>query len=384
MLILALLPLVASTPQVKVVEEQSELRSWPKMPSVGDVNGDGVPDLIHERERVLSLVSGADPTVKLSSFLVAAFYPECAGPTWEVGPDVDGDGVRDLAVLNGFALVSTIYLDVFSGRSGMSLGRIEKELPGHVMSVAWTDDIDGDGIGDIAVTDSSTQVYSSKTMALLWSAPTPSAGIAGKSPMDGKVSARLQVGCAEDFDGDGIRDLAIGVKLIGDGAPEAQLGADYNFSYAMVSGKTGAVIDGAPRMPMDALLIDAFAWMSGDWIQRSESNGRTMNIEESWNAPAAGMMLGVSRTSLEGEDKGQFEFLRLSCQGLQVLLYPLPGGQPRDPFRLKSYGPKEAVFENLEHDFPQVIRYWREGEALHASIGTAETPAQVTFEFAAR
>lgn len=384
MLILALLPLAAPPPQDAALQEQSELRSWSHMPPVGDINGDGIADVVHEHDRVLTLVSGADPTKKLSSFLVAAFYPEHAGPTWAVGPDVDGDGTRDLAVLNGFALVSTIFIDVFSGRTGMSLGRTAAELPGHMMSITWTDDIDGDGLGDLAVSSYRTQAYSSKTLKALWSISTPKSGFDGTSPMGGGVDAREQVALSEDFDGDGIHDLAIGIKYHEPGARAFQLGAERNFSYAMLSGATGVVIKDAPRVPMDAVPIETFAWLHGDWLQAPSEGESEPVIEESWGTPAAGMMLGTSRTFIEGASEGQFEFLRLCCDGREVWLHPSPGGQQADPFRLKSYGATEAVFENLKHDFPQVIRYWRDGEGLNASIGTAESPEAMTFAFRGR
>ncbi|QDV04811.1 FG-GAP repeat protein [Planctomycetes bacterium Poly30] len=384
MLYLPSLPLLAfavqgpmppyTRPPVATVEEQSELRSWSRMPTIGDVNGDGVPDLIHERERVLSVVSGAEPNVKLGSISVTSFYPEHAGPTWAVGPDVDGDGVRDLAVLNGFALTSSIFIDIVSGRTGESLARTEKELPGHTMSIAWTDDVDGDGLGDVTVNGGTAQLYSSKSLGLLWSVPSPPPQTHAPSASGDRIAARLQIALAEDFDADGVRDLAVGVKPSG----------GHHFSHAMLSGATGAVIADAPAVPMETVPIDTFAWMSGDWIQRTDKGDRVLEVEESWNQPAAGMMLGMSRTSLAGAQEGQFEFLRLACAGRRVMLHPAPGGHPADPFRLKSYGADSAVFENLEHDFPQVIRYWREGGELRASIGTAEEPAMVTFRFAPR
>ena len=39
-----------------------------------------------------------------------------------------------------------------------------------------------------------------------------------------------------------------------------------------------------------------------------------------------------------------------------------PNGAPRVQFPLLSQGPREVVFANPAHDYPQRIRYWREGE----------------------
>ena len=47
---------------------------------------------------------------------------------------------------------------------------------------------------------------------------------------------------------------------------------------------------------------------------------------------------------------------------------PMPGGGPPIEFPLVAQGERSIEFANPAHDFPQRIRYWREGDRLHAEI----------------
>lgn len=110
------------------------------------------------------------------------------------------------------------------------------------------------------------------------------------------------------------------------------------------------------------------AWLSGRWEAASE--GRW--TEESWSAPRGGMLLGYSRSGRD-EAVREFEHLRIqpSQDGVPVY-WASPGGRPAVPFRLVSVTGTEAVFENPQHDFPQRIRYRRDGEVLVATISAID------------
>jgi Domain of unknown function (DUF6265) len=55
-----------------------------------------------------------------------------------------------------------------------------------------------------------------------------------------------------------------------------------------------------------------------------------------------------------------FEHFRIAKENGAITYFSSPGGAPPTPFRLKSVENRRAVFENLEHDFPQRIVYWLE------------------------
>jgi hypothetical protein len=81
--------------------------------------------------------------------------------------------------------------------------------------------------------------------------------------------------------------------------------------------------------------------------------GRT---EEHWTQPAGGTMLGVGRTVKQGRTLF-FEFLRLEEREDGVYYVALIQGQPEVGFKLVRCEGEDAVFENLEHDYPQRILY---------------------------
>jgi hypothetical protein len=112
--------------------------------------------------------------------------------------------------------------------------------------------------------------------------------------------------------------------------------------------------------------IADLAWMSGQW---ETTDGAT---EEAWTAPRAGMMLGVGRT-IHGGIVREYEFLRLQAGADGVPVYwGSPNGAAPVGFRLTLAGPSSATFDNPAHDYPQRIRYRRDGDALVATVSAID------------
>jgi hypothetical protein len=123
--------------------------------------------------------------------------------------------------------------------------------------------------------------------------------------------------------------------------------------------------------------IDDLAWMSGRW----ESVSGEEWVEELWSSPRGGTMLGISRTG-EGETLQAFEFIRLQRGEDGVLAYlASPGGRPAVAFRLSEASGTGATFENLAHDFPQRIRYERDGETMRATISASDGSNAMSWTF---
>jgi hypothetical protein len=108
-------------------------------------------------------------------------------------------------------------------------------------------------------------------------------------------------------------------------------------------------------------------WLTGCW---SQADGDKWT-EECWTAPRAGQMLGSGRSGA-GERVSNFEFMRIenAATGLVFLAAPRGNGWTAFPAAADSEG--GVTFLNLEHDYPQRIRYWREGELLHAETSLAD------------
>lgn len=110
--------------------------------------------------------------------------------------------------------------------------------------------------------------------------------------------------------------------------------------------------------------VSVLDWMAGSW---AGADGRVEH-EEHWTAPKGGAMVGMHRTVRDGR-MVEFEFLRIEeRQGALVYLSMPNGRSPATPFTLKSLEGQRVVFENLAHDFPHRVIYWRDGDDLRTRI----------------
>ena len=121
----------------------------------------------------------------------------------------------------------------------------------------------------------------------------------------------------------------------------------------LLAGLLWALLLPAPAAPDSPAAPDlkAVSWMAGTW----HAEGPNRTIEEQWMEPAGKLMLGMSRTV--SQRGAFFEFLRLEARADGVYYVAQPGGRPPTDFKLARSSAGEAVFENLQHDFPKRIIY---------------------------
>ena len=107
--------------------------------------------------------------------------------------------------------------------------------------------------------------------------------------------------------------------------------------------------------------IGGLAWLAGCW--QGEAG------EECWLAPRDGVMIAVNRAPARDGKTPFFELLRIveDREGLVFLAQPR-GVSPAVPFRAVEVGDSRVVFANPEHDFPQRLTYWRDGERLRVRV----------------
>ncbi len=116
-------------------------------------------------------------------------------------------------------------------------------------------------------------------------------------------------------------------------------------------------------------------WMSGCW-QGDDGESWT---DECWMAPRGGLMLGASRSG-GGEGATEWEAMQITLEAPEVrekaeprlTFWASPGGGERTAFVWQPSDLPGVMFVNLAHDYPQRIRYWREGELLKAEIALAD------------
>ena len=107
-------------------------------------------------------------------------------------------------------------------------------------------------------------------------------------------------------------------------------------------------------------------------------------VEERWDSPAGGIMLGTSKTVKDGLAAG-FEFLKITVESDGVFYTPYIKGKRADPFKLDTSAStaKKLVFRNPQNDFPKTIVYERTDSALRVSLLGSETDKPVAFELTA-
>ena len=108
-------------------------------------------------------------------------------------------------------------------------------------------------------------------------------------------------------------------------------------------------------------------WMAGCW---EEVSGRAWT-EECWIEPRGGMMLGTSRKG-SGQRAESFEYMSLDGRLGETEFCALPSGREGTCFEKAKETPTEIVFVNVTHDYPQRVRYWREGKYLNAEVSLAD------------
>lgn len=127
-------------------------------------------------------------------------------------------------------------------------------------------------------------------------------------------------------------------------------------------------------------------WMAGCWMD-TQGNRWT---EECWTAPRAGIMIGSGRSG-SGDALESWETMQIvldaSAAGtgkrVPLAFFGAPRGEGRTMFVWKpGAGEGEGVgFENPAHDYPQRIRYWREGERLMAEISRIDGTRAMRWSF---
>ncbi|CAM2007725.1 DUF6265 family protein [Acanthopleuribacter pedis] len=136
----------------------------------------------------------------------------------------------------------------------------------------------------------------------------------------------------------------------------------FPFSWLVVL-VTPLIVAGEPTVSWDSLTQN----LTGVWKNEA---GTT---EEHWTTAADGLMLGMNR-DMRKPGRPFFEYLRIEQREDGVYYVAQPRGKSPTAFKLVKQTANEVVFQNADHDFPQVITYVREGARLCAWIGSVAEP----------
>ena len=131
-------------------------------------------------------------------------------------------------------------------------------------------------------------------------------------------------------------------------------------------------------VPLAAQEPAAFpSWLAGAWTL---SDGDKWT-EEFWTQPRGGVMIGASREG-QGETLRTWEAIRILRKPDGTLAYiPMPNGGAPVEFALVRQDAQSIEFANPAHDFPQRIRYWRDGDTLHAEIALIDGSRAIEWSY---
>ena len=129
--------------------------------------------------------------------------------------------------------------------------------------------------------------------------------------------------------------------------------------------------------PIPAGAAPAFDWLVGRWCTATEKGVRAC---ESWSGGSGGEMRGEGRTTRLGKP-AQTERMRISTAGGKAAYTAVPGNAAPVTFAEVAREPRGVTFENRGHDYPQRIRYWREGRLLVAEISLADGSKPIRWRY---
>lgn len=119
------------------------------------------------------------------------------------------------------------------------------------------------------------------------------------------------------------------------------------------------------------------AWMAGAWMM---SDGENWG-DEYWTQPRAGLMIGAARTG-NGERLTSWESTRISYdENGQLAFWAMPNGTSPTKFIAALIELGSITFTNAAHDYPQRVRYWRDGALLRAEISLIDGSNAMQFAY---
>ncbi|MCB9777299.1 MAG: FG-GAP repeat protein [Alphaproteobacteria bacterium] len=295
---------------------------------VGDVNGDGYADFLVGSYHadlggndsgaaylVLGPTSGENQFVGgADAVLVGELSYDVAGESVGGGVDLTGDGTADLLIGSsgqgdgGFQSRGRAYVVSGAARGTVDLSEASAFIDGaesydRVSRVAALDDMDGDGIGDVAIGAWSAPNNDGFGGAWVFHGPLSGSVTIDDADliMDGDIEdgrAGWALASAGDVNGDGKTDLLVGAPeadgaaseagmawlVFGPGTSGALSGADVTFQGTETRANLGYTVAGGGDLDNDGRADVAIGALMSD-LGGTDSGGAWL-----WYSPAAGTL----------------------------------------------------------------------------------------------
>lgn len=108
-------------------------------------------------------------------------------------------------------------------------------------------------------------------------------------------------------------------------------------------------------------------WLVGTWC----TDGAEKRSCEQWTPHSGGTLAGTGYVE-KSQGRTVTERMRIAIEPGGLAFYGQPEGQAAVRFAAVEASAGRIVFAAPKHDYPQRIRYWREGELLMAEVSLAD------------
>ena len=171
--------------------------------ATGDFNGDGVPDLVvaNPNLNTISVLLGNTTAKTRGTFAARVDYPTGSSPQSIAVADFDGDGLPDLAVVNGGYYSSNNAVSVFlntTAKPGVFQAKTDFTT-GYTPRSVVAGEFNGDGFPDLAVSN-----YNDSTVSVLLNNPGMTGSQEFMPKVDYAVGSSPGKLVAADLNGDGL------------------------------------------------------------------------------------------------------------------------------------------------------------------------------------
>jgi hypothetical protein len=178
--------------------------------AAGDFNGDGKPDLVYLNGSTTPQASVLPDTTAAGagtvSFATVQSVPTGHQPDYALVGDVNGDGKPDLVVTNGSDKSVSVLLNTTpTGSATVSFAAQQTFAVGTLPASVAAADFDADGRPDLAVTNANDNTVS----VLVNTTPTGGDTVSFAAQQTFAVGTNPAAVSAADFNGDGLPDLVV-------------------------------------------------------------------------------------------------------------------------------------------------------------------------------
>ena len=120
-----------------------------------------------------------------------------------------------------------------------------------------------------------------------------------------------------------------------------------------------------------------FDWLLGNWIRNNEEEG--IETYEVWIKKSSYVYIGIGFTMQDNDTLKQEKIRLIKTDEKWNLEVQSPGDSNPIIFNMTSYSDQEFICENKVLDFPKLIKYWKNGNKIHALVSGDNM--EIPFEF---